>query len=167
MKQYVILATLVATLVGCQSTSNETPATTTTNDTGNYSALAGVALTAAMQAWGQQSTGSTPLVDSVQQATNVTAEQAVGGVGSLLALAQNSLNTTQNTELESLIPGYNALSSTGLSSMITNSTAVTSAFSALGLDPTMVSAFAPIILNSLQSQGASSTLLSALGTIWQ
>lgn len=172
MKNRIVLAALATTLiVGCQSTSSETQNTTTSNTTNSYSTLTNAALMAALQAWGQQNSGSTTststLASSIQQATNVTTEQAAGGVGSLLALAQNNLSTTQNTELGSLIPGYDTLKSTGLTSLITNNTAVDTAFSALGMNSSMVSTFAPIILNSLQTQGASSSLVSALGSIWQ
>jgi hypothetical protein len=166
MNKRIILAALVtAALVGCQSTSTGNQASTDSN--GAYSALAGAALTAAMQAWGAQGGETLSLADSVQQATSVSTDQAVGGVGSLLALAQNSLSSTQNSELGGLVPGYSALSSSGLTSLITSSDAVNNAFSAMGLDPSMVSTFAPIILSALQSQGASSTLINSLGTIWQ
>ncbi len=172
MKNRIVLAALATTLiVGCQSTSSETQSTTTSNTTNSYSTLTSAALTTALQVWGQQSTTTSStastLASSIQQAANVTTEQATGGVGSLLALAQNNLSTTQNTELGSLIPGYDTLKSTGLTSLITNSSAVDTAFSALGMDSSMVSTFAPIMLNSLQSQGASSSLVSALGSIWQ
>lgn len=164
MKKQVILAALVTVaLAGCQSTSTETAS----EDNSNYSALAGVALSTALQAYGQQSAQSSNLADAVQTATNVSSDQAVGGVASLLALAQNSLNSAQNTELEGLVPGYDTLASSGLTSLITNSGAVDSAFSAIGLDPALVSTFAPILLSVLQTQGASSTLLDALGSIWQ
>jgi hypothetical protein len=88
-------------------------------------------------------------------------------VGSLLALAQNNLGESQNSELAGLIPGYDSLQSTGLTAMIANNETVKSAFTALGMDPSLISTFVPIILQTLQSQGASSSLLSSLGTIWQ
>ncbi|WP_244230749.1 DUF2780 domain-containing protein [Vibrio ouci] len=125
------------------------------------------ALTGAISAWGQQGAADTDLAGQIQQATNVTSDQAIGGVGSLLALAQNSLGSSQNQELGSLIPGYDVLESTGLSKMITDSGAVDSAFSALGMDPALVSSFTPLIINALQAQGASSGLTSALAGIWQ
>lgn len=168
MKQHALVAALATIMLfGCQSTGSDTSTATASNGNSDYSALTGVALTAAMQAWGDQSDTSAVLADSVQQAANVTTEQAVGGVGSLLALAQNSVSTEQSTELAGLIPGYEALNSTGLSSLITSSGALDSAFTALGLDPSLVSVFAPVMLNTLQSQGASSTLINSLGAIWE
>jgi hypothetical protein len=165
MKKHVILAAIVTSaLLGCQSTST---GTASDDNNSNYSALAGAAISAAMQAWEQQNSGGSTLADAVQSTTNVSTEQAAGGVASLLALAQNSLSPAQSTELEGLVPGYDTLASSGLSSLLTSSGAVESAFSAIGLDPSMVSTFAPIILQVLQTQGASSMLLDALGSVWQ
>ncbi len=162
----VITVLASAVLFGCQNTSSSTQESSTT--TNSYSSMASSALLAAASAWGQQQNQqSSILADAIQQSTNVTSEQALGGVGSLLALAQNNLGQSQNNELAGLIPGYDSLQSTGLTAMIANNETVKSAFTALGMDPSLISTFVPIILQTLQSQGASSSLLSSLGTIWQ
>ncbi|WP_237667827.1 DUF2780 domain-containing protein, partial [Vibrio sp. V42_P2S4T144] len=49
---------------------------------------------------------------------------------------------------------------------IENISAVKSAFDTLGLDPSMISQFAPVILDYLNKQGASEGLLSSLGGLW-
>ncbi|EEX94946.1 hypothetical protein VIOR3934_11827 [Vibrio orientalis CIP 102891 = ATCC 33934] len=165
-KRVLVTTALAIALVGCQSTSEQSQ-TETTSTSSAYSSLATAALTGALSAWGQQGAANTDLAGQIQTATNVTSDQAIGGVGSLLALAQNSLGSSQNQELGSLIPGYDVLESTGLSKMITDSGAVESAFSALGMDPALVSSFAPLIINALQAQGASSALTSALSGIWR
>lgn len=166
IKHILLGSCLTVALLGCQSTGTQGD-TTQANNT-SYNQLATAALTGALQAWGQQSgAASTDLASAVQQASGVTSEQAVGGIGSMLALAQSSLGNTQSDELANLIPGYDLLESSGLSSMINNSTAVDSAFEALGMDPAMVSTFAPLIINALQSQGASSALMQGLTSIWQ
>lgn len=161
----VITVLASAVLFGCQNTSSGTQESSTT--TNSYSSMASSALFAAANAWGQQNPQSSTLADAIQQSTNVTSEQALGGLGSLLALAQNNLGESQNSELAGLIPGYDGLQSTGLTAMIANNETVKSAFTALGMDPSLISTFVPIILQTLQSQGASSSLLSSLGTIWQ
>ncbi|RTZ14766.1 hypothetical protein EJ063_15780 [Vibrio aquaticus] len=167
MKKHVVLtAALTFAMVGCQSTGEQSQESSEGNSS-NYSALAGAALSGAIQTWSQQGAANTDLAGQIQQATNVTSDQAIGGVGSLLALAQNSLGSTQSQELGSLIPGYDVLENSGLSSLITNSGAVDSAFSALGMDPALVSTFAPLLINALQAQGASTGLTQALSTIWQ
>ncbi|MDK9758897.1 DUF2780 domain-containing protein, partial [Vibrio sp. D173a] len=97
---------------------------------------------------------------------SVTSDQALGGIGSMLALAQNSLGSADNKELSSLIPGMSTLESTGLTSILNSQGAVESAFSGLGMDSLMITTFAPIILQALQSQGATSGLLDSLSAIW-
>ena len=71
---------------------------------------------AAVNMWSQQYE-TTPLADTVADQASVTSDQAIGGIGSMLALAQNSLYTADNKELTTLIPGM----------------------SSLGMDPSMVS----------------------------
>lgn len=116
--------------------------------------------------WSQKNE-TTPLSDTVADQASVTSDQAIGGIGSMLALAQNSLDTADNKELATLIPGMSSLESTGLSSLLNSQGAVESAFSSLGMDPSMVSTFAPIILQALQSQGATSGLMDSLAAIWK
>ena len=84
----------------------------------------------------------------------------------MLALAQGELSSSQDSELSQLIPGYDALESSGLSSLITNNASLESAFSQLGLNPSMIDTFAPLLLGALQTQGASSGLLQSLSSLW-
>ncbi|UPR35456.1 DUF2780 domain-containing protein [Vibrio cyclitrophicus] len=161
-----ILITMLSSLavVSCASTS-DSEQTSSSSDT-NYSQLSQTALMAAVNMWSQQNE-TTPLADTVADQASVTSDQAVGGIGSMLALAQNSLGSADNKELASLIPGMSSLESTGLSSLLSSQGAVESAFSGLGMDPSMVTTFAPIILQALQSQGATSGLMDSLAAIWQ
>ena len=151
-------------VVSCANTSNSEQ-TGSTSDT-NYSQLSQTALMAAVNMWSQQNE-TTPLADTVADQASVTSDQAIGGIGSMLALAQNSLGTADNKELASLIPGMSSLESTGLSSVLSSQGAVESAFAGLGMDSSMVTTFAPIILQALQSQGATSGLMDSLAAIWQ
>ncbi|MEZ9795126.1 DUF2780 domain-containing protein, partial [Vibrio splendidus] len=161
-----ILITMLSSLavVSCASTS-DSEQTGSTSDT-NYSQLSQTALMAAVNMWSQQNE-TTPLADTVADQASVTSDQAIGGIGSMLALAQNSLGTADNKELASLIPGMSSLESTGLSSVLSSQGAVESAFAGLGMDSSMVTTFAPIILQALQSQGATSSLMDSLAAIWQ
>ncbi|MEL0611094.1 MULTISPECIES: DUF2780 domain-containing protein [Vibrio] len=161
-----ILITMLSSLavVSCASTS-DSEQTGSTSDT-NYSQLSQTALMAAVNMWSQQNE-TTPLADTVADQASVTSDQAIGGIGSMLALAQNSLGTADNKELASLIPGMSSLESTGLSSVLSSQGAVESAFAGLGMDSSMVTTFAPIILQALQSQGATSGLMDSLAAIWQ
>lgn len=161
-----ILITMLSSLavVSCASTSNSEQ-TSSSSDT-NYSQLSQTALMAAVNMWSQQNE-TTPLADTVADQASVTSDQAIGGIGSMLALAQNSLGSADNKELASLIPGMSSLESTGLSSVLSSQGAVESAFSGLGMDSSMITTFAPIILQTLQSQGATSGLMDSLAAIWQ
>ncbi|MEZ9183069.1 DUF2780 domain-containing protein [Vibrio splendidus] len=161
-----ILITMLSSLavVSCASIS-DSEQTGSTSDT-NYSQLSQTALMAAVNMWSQQNE-TTPLADTVADQASVTSDQAIGGIGSMLALAQNSLGSADNKELASLIPGMSSLESTGLSSVLSSQGAVESAFAGLGMDSSMVTTFAPIILQALQSQGATSGLMDSLAAIWQ
>ena len=67
----------------------------------------------AVNMWSQQNE-TTPLSDTVADQASVTSDQAIGGIGSMLALTQNSLDTADNKELTTLIPSMSSLESTGL-----------------------------------------------------
>lgn len=167
MKKYiVVISALSVALLGCQATGN--PKTTSAVSSLASSALSGKALSGALQAFGSKSSGETKgLASLVQESTGLTSEQAMGSVSSMLALAQSSLGQSQSNELGQLIPGYDALQSTGLSSLITNYSSLEAAFSQLGISPSMVTAIAPVLINALKSQGASSGLMNSLSELWK
>ncbi|WP_420822983.1 DUF2780 domain-containing protein [Vibrio variabilis] len=108
-----------------------------------------------------------PVVNDLASNLSISPEQATTGVGALLSLAQSSLGSDQQSELNSLIPGMDSLTSSGLLSSIQDMDSVKSAFSSVGLDPSMISQFAPVVLDYLGSQGASSGLLESLTSLWQ
>ncbi|HHF0550474.1 TPA: DUF2780 domain-containing protein [Vibrio antiquarius] len=112
-------------------------------------------------------TESSPLTDMLTSQLPVSTEQAAGGSGALLALAQSQLSQENSSELQSLIPGLSNLQGAqSLLGNIENISAVKNAFDTLGLDPSMISQFAPVILDYLNKQGASEGLLSSLGGLW-
>ncbi|HHY0420319.1 TPA: DUF2780 domain-containing protein [Vibrio parahaemolyticus] len=110
---------------------------------------------------------SSPLTELLTSQLPVSTEQAAGGSSALIALAQSQLSQQNSTELQSLIPGLSNLK--GAQSLLGNIeslNAVQSAFNALGLDPSMISQFAPVILGYLNEQGASEGLLKSLSGLW-
>ncbi|EGR3199993.1 DUF2780 domain-containing protein [Vibrio parahaemolyticus] len=110
---------------------------------------------------------SSPLTELLTSQLPVSTEQAAGGSSALIALAQSQLSQQNSTELQSLIPGLSNLK--GAQSLLGNIeslSAVQSAFNALGLDPSMISQFAPVILGYLNEQGASEGLLKSLNGLW-
>ncbi len=115
------------------------------------------------------SQSESPLIGMLTNQLGVSPTQATSGAGAMLALASNSLSGDNTSELSQLIPGMSSLQSStpGLLSMATNMRAVNDVFSTLGLDPSMIAQFAPVILNYLTKQGASSGLLGSLSNLWQ
>ncbi|TNZ72911.1 hypothetical protein CGK41_14000 [Vibrio parahaemolyticus] len=110
---------------------------------------------------------SSPLTELLTSQLPVSTEQAAGGSSALIALAQSQLSQQNSTELQSLIPGLSNLK--GAQSLLGNIeslSTVQSSFNALGLDPSMISQFAPVILGYLNEQGASEGLLKSLSGLW-
>ncbi|MEZ8040783.1 DUF2780 domain-containing protein [Vibrio sp. 10N.237.312.C02] len=167
MKKVLITVLSSLAVVSCASTS-ESEQVSSTSDI-NYSQLSQTALMAAVDMWSQKNEATpftSTLANSLSDKASVTNEQAIGGVGSMLALAQNTLDNFDNQELEMLFPGMSTLDSTGLTSVLDSKTSVENAFSGLGMDSSMVAAFAPIIIQGLESQGATSGLVDSLEAIW-
>lgn len=113
---------------------------------------------------------SNPLTELITSQLDVSPEQAAGGAGALLSLASSQLSGDQASELSNMIPGADKLSAaipTGLSGMLTNMETINKVFSTLGMDPSMVSQFIPVIMKFVGNQGASAGLMDALGSVWQ
>ncbi|WNJ96318.1 DUF2780 domain-containing protein [Vibrio ruber] len=116
---------------------------------------------------------NSPLISQVAKQLPISGEQATGGVGALLSLAQNRLSDKNNHELNQLIPGMEHLSTLNQAGMknglseINDMNAVVSTFKQLGLSPDMVSQFVPLILKYLNTQGASEGLMGSLSHLWQ
>ncbi len=135
------------------------------------------------------------LLNSLGTTLNVTPEQAVGGTGALLGLAKNKLAGNDYSQLTKSVPGLDQLAGTGalsslgslngLGSVLGNSGKsadssvlnsalgnvqsmgdVNKAFTALGMDSSMVSQFVPVILQYLGQQGAGGSALQSLSGIW-
>ncbi|MCI3943349.1 hypothetical protein BW686_14440 [Pseudomonas syringae] len=133
------------------------------------------------------------LLNTLGTQLNVTPEQAVGGTGALLGLARNKLSSTDYSQLAKSVPGLEQMSGTsaleslgganGLGSLlggksgnnsmlnsalgnVQNMGDVNTAFKALGMDSSMVSQFAPLILQYLGQQGASGSALQSLSGLW-
>jgi len=112
---------------------------------------------------------SSTLISSLTDQLGVSSSQATGGTGALLALASNQLSGSNSEELDGLTSQLGGLVETAQSASSTLDTmsSLNSAFEKLGLDSGMVSQFAPIILEYLSGEGASSSLISSLTSIWK
>ena len=131
------------------------------------------------------------LLNTLGSSLNITPTQAIGGTGAMLGLAKNQLSSTDYSQLSKAVPGIDKLSGsnalgglTGLSGLLGKSdqknanalnnalsnvkttSDMNSAFSALGMNSSMVGQFAPIILQYLGQQGTNNALLQSLSGIW-
>jgi len=112
------------------------------------------------------------LMGLLENQLGVTETQAMGGTGALLQLAKSQLGsdtisslTSNASGLSSLLGGDNSLTGSMLSN-ISSMTEVTSAFSALGMDSSMIQQFVPIVMSFLGDQGVGSSLLGQLQSLW-
>ncbi|MBD1576352.1 MULTISPECIES: DUF2780 domain-containing protein [Vibrio] len=112
---------------------------------------------------------SSELVNSLKDQLGVSSTQAAGGAGALLALASNKLPATSGAELDGLSSQLGGLLNTAksASSSLDSMAAVKSAFEKLGLDSAMVDQYAPIVLEYLNKEGASSGLMDSLTSLWK
>lgn len=144
-------------------------------------------ITSAVAAPGSAAAQSAELVNKLT-ALNVTPEQAVGGTGALLELARNQLPSTDYSQLMQSVPALKELDGGGLISQasaiggllgksnplakqptqnsIQSLSAVAQQFSGLGMDPGMVSQFAPVLLQFIGNQGVGQPLLGTLTSLW-
>ncbi|ORT48179.1 VcgC [Vibrio sp. qd031] len=109
-----------------------------------------------------------PITELLTSQLDVSNEQASSGGAAMLALAQNSLSSANTSELASMIPGLeNMGAASSLLGNIDSLNAVYDVFEKLGLDPSMVAQFAPVIMGYLSDQGASSGLMDSLTGLWK
>lgn len=129
-------------------------------------------------------------------ALQVTPQQALGGVGALLGLAQSQLAADQYAQLTGSVPGLELLggpagqaaeASDGAGGVLgrlggllgaspalaapppaplDSRAGVDQAFALLGMDSSLVGPFGQILLQFLAGQGLAGTLLQSLGGIW-
>jgi len=100
---------------------------------------------------------SNPLVGALTSGLGVSSEQAVGGTGAMMGLAQSKLSPEQFGSITSAVPGLGdvtqaagpLLGSSSLSSLA----GVQGAFSKLGMSPETVGKFAPIIGDAISKGG--------------
>lgn len=111
------------------------------------------------------------LLGQLEGQLGVSETQAAGGTSALLQLAKNELGTGAMSALTSKAPGLSSLLgadsiSKSLVSSISSMDGVQSAFSALGMDSSMIQQFVPILMGFLGDQGIGSSLLGQLQNLW-
>lgn len=121
--------------------------------------------------------------------TQVTGQQALGGTAALLGLAQSQLGSGQYAQLAQQVPGLQQITGSSAVSQLnalgmlagqgnqqsvlgaalgnTGSRAgVNQAFSALGMDASMVGVFSQLLLQYFGGEGVSASLLQSLAGVW-
>lgn len=124
---------------------------------------------------------SPELVGELTKGLSITPQQATGGAGTLFGLAKSRLNPTDFSKIAAVVPGMGsflkAAPSTGGGSELAGLTgslpgnmggmaSAATAFQKLGLSPSMVEKFVPIMTNFLHAKGGAnvaSLLSGALG----
>jgi hypothetical protein len=111
-----------------------------------------------------------PLVGALKSTLGVTDEQAEGGLGSILTLAQEKLAKGDFDKIAQVVPGsqkyLDAAKKLGaVTGPLTNSAGLNSAFSKLGIAPDKAAKFTPTVLDAVGTVGGESAknmLASAL-----
>jgi len=113
---------------------------------------------------------SSDLVGMLTNQLGVTDKQASGGVGSILSYAKNELPATDYSKVASAIPNASSLlamapktnSSLGSLGSLAGSSAgmaaLTSQFSSLGLNSSMVTQFVPVILDYFKKNNSTDAM---------
>ncbi|WP_019276775.1 DUF2780 domain-containing protein [Vibrio coralliilyticus] len=127
-----------------------------------------IALTSIISEKLSNTQSQSPLTDALTSNLSISGEQAATGSAALLSLAQNQLPADQSEELTGAIPGLSSLSSLGgITGQVQSMSAVSDIFAKIGLAPSMISQFTPVILEYLSGQGASSGLMTSLEELWK
>ncbi len=108
-------------------------------------------------------TKSNSLVDTISSSLGVTNTQASGGIAALLGNASSNMSKADINSLTKKVPELSSFmsgdsSTSNLLSSITSNATVQEQFSALGLDPSMVSKFTPLVLNFIDSEAGSTIM---------
>ena len=134
-------------------------------------AVVGIVVAFAAAGWASASPGVGSLVsvaDVLSKSLGVSGDQASGGVGSILSLAQSKLSASDYTKVSSAIPGSDqyvqkakdlgAVPSGG----ITDKSGLDAAYQKLGISPDVAKKFTPMVVDYAGKMGGS-TVGSLLG----
>lgn len=135
-------------------------------------ALSGAQETAATTA----TTGSAltdGLIGALSSQLGVSKNQAIGGLGALVGYASSSLPPEYGDQLKQMFPALNKGSGSGASSglvgnlmnNVSSMDSVKTVFSGLGMDPSMVDQFTPVI-ESYVGENGGGDLVGALQKLW-
>jgi hypothetical protein len=109
------------------------------------------------------------ITDGLTKSLGVSGDQASGGIGSILSLAQNKMPASDYTKVANAIPGSNSYVEKAKdlgavpSGGITDKGALDAAYQKLGISPDVAKKFTPMVVSYAGQVGGSSveSLLSA------
>jgi hypothetical protein len=96
------------------------------------------------------SLSSNPLIKNLTTTLGVTPTQAIGGTAAIINDAKGNMKPADFTELTKQMPQAGTLLGAAPAGMLGLGN-VTSQFSFLGMDPSMITKFSPLVLQYLQS----------------
>jgi len=120
------------------------------------------------------------LVTKLCKELSVTPDQATGGAGAIFSLAKGRLNAADFSKVSAAVPGMGkflrAAPEAGSTSTVTSLNSVVGgqagglaslagSFQSLGLSPSMVGKFVPVLQNYIGSKGGSSTAAMFAGAL--
>lgn len=100
-------------------------------------------------------TSSTGLTEVLMQQLGVTQQQAQGGAGALLQLAESRMSAKDFTALSNSIPDMQSLLGAAPAAGVLGSGGMAGTFLQLGLTPDMVQKFIPTIVQYVEGTGGS------------
>ncbi len=104
---------------------------------------------------GSTNTQNNQLVSALTKSLNIDSKQAVGGTAALMGLAASSMPKSDYTNLLKSVPGLESVVGSaspllGMASGMIDQNSIDKVFKSLGMDPSMVKEFAPILLNYIK-----------------
>lgn len=93
---------------------------------------------------------SNPLIKNLTTTLGVTPTQAIGGTAAIINNAKSNMKPTDFTELSKQVPQAGTLLAAAPAGMLKLGN-IGSQFSFLGMDPSMITKFSPLVLEYLQS----------------
>lgn len=105
------------------------------------------------------------LLSSLTDQLGISSEQAAGGTSALVALAANQLSDDDSSLLSGIIPTDGGGLTSQLVNQVTNMESVKAIFGKLGMDPALVSQFAPVLIDYVGANGGTE-LIGKLGQLW-
>lgn len=104
------------------------------------------------------------LIEILMRQLGLSSQQAYGGAGSIFGFAQQHLNPDQFSVVRNAVPGIDSILSAapaaagGSGNTLADVAGVVGSFQNLGMNPTMIGQFVPVIMDYVKSTGNSAAV---------